>query len=127
MVTKALAWSVGVVLVGGGVLLLRNELMTVHEDVPADFTTNVVVSAETTEDPALREEMTRGLVSTCRLLVNADVVETSFQQLGPSRFTFDLQPALDEFDRREMRGCLQDARVQHLKVKVHRLETAAPD
>lgn len=110
-----------------GVLLLRAELMTVHEPpVPGSFT-NVVVVAETREEPEVLPEMTRGLASTCRLLVNADVVEQSFLPFGDGVFAFSLTPGLDEFDVRELRGCLQDLRVQHLRVDVRSIETVVPD
>lgn len=111
-----------------GLLLLRAELMTV--DVPhleGSYTEVVVVASTVREEPGVVEEMTRGLVSTCRLLVNADVVEDSFRPLGGSEFGFRLRPGLDEFERRELRGCLSDLRVQHLLLDVRRLATVAPD
>ncbi|SOC50050.1 hypothetical protein SAMN05660748_2788 [Blastococcus aggregatus] len=110
-----------------GVLLLRAELMTVEVPQPAGSYTDVVVRASTVrEDPAVTEEMTRGLVSTCRLLVDADVVEDTFLPLGGTDFGFRLRPGLDEFERRELRGCLSDLRVQHLLLDVRRLTTITP-
>ena len=124
---KLVVALVVVVLGTAGLLALRAELMTVSVEQPEGSYTEVVVAAEVKqEEPGVRPEMTRGLVSTCRLLVNSDVVEDSFVDLGEGVFAFRLNPGLDEFDRREMRGCLSDARVQHLLVEVRHLETVTP-
>jgi hypothetical protein len=133
-VKPAVIGLLAVAVVATGVLFLRSELMTIEVDQPEGSYTDVVVAASTVrEDPAVREEMTRGLVSTCRLLVNADVVEDSFvvvedsfEERGEGVFAFRLRPGLDEFDRRELGGCLRDLRVQHLKLEVRRLATVAP-
>jgi hypothetical protein len=126
-VKRILAWMFAAAVAGTGVLLLRNELMTVEVEQPEGSFTHVVVRAATVrEDPAVREEMTRGLVSACRLLVNADVVEHSFESVGEEVFTFRLRPGLDEFERRELRGCLSDLRVQHLMLDVSELRTVTP-
>ncbi|MCF6507593.1 hypothetical protein E9549_09270 [Blastococcus sp. MG754426] len=124
---RVLAWVAGAAVVAAAVLLLRAELMTVHVPLPEGSYTDVVLAVEIREDPALREEMTRGLVSTCRLLVNADVVEDSFGTVGDGVYAFRLRPGLDEFDRREMQGCLRDTRVQHLLADVRRIATVTPE
>ena len=125
---RAVIGVVVVALAAVGVLLLRAELMTVEVSQPERSYTDVVVAASIVrEDPAVREEMTRGLVSTCRLLVNADVAEDSFVERSEGVFAFRLRPGLDEFERREIRGCLHDLRVQHLMLEVRRLTTVVPD
>ncbi|TFV57722.1 hypothetical protein E4P41_14135 [Geodermatophilus sp. DF01-2] len=125
---RVLAWVAAAAVTLTGVLLLRAELMTVEVEQPEGSYTDVVVTATVNqEDPeAVREEMTRGLVSTCRLLVNADVAAESFRRVEPDVFAFRLRPGLDEFDRRELRGCLSDTRVQHLLVDVLHLQTVTP-
>ncbi|WP_346622732.1 hypothetical protein [Blastococcus montanus] len=125
--SRVLGWLVAAAVAVAGVVLLREELMTVEVPQPEGSYTDVVVAASIVrEDPAVREEMIRGLVSACRLLVNADVVEDSFRSVDDRVFAFRLRPGLDEFDRRELRGCLSDLRVQHLLVEVRRLETVVP-
>ncbi len=110
-----------------GLLLLRAELMTVEVAQPQSSYTDVVVAATVVrEQPEVRQEMVRGLVSTCRLLVNADVVAESFRAVEPGVFAFRLRPGLDEFDRRELRGCLSDVRVQHLRGDVRTMHTVTP-
>ncbi|MGY1836938.1 hypothetical protein ACI79P_17740 [Blastococcus sp. SYSU DS0510] len=123
---RVLAWLLGIAVAATGLVLLRAELMTVDIPQPEGSYTDVVIAVEIREDPAVREEMTRGLVSTCRLLVNADVVEDTFLSVDEGVFAFRLRPGLDEFDRRELRGCLRDTRVQHLLADVRRLETVSP-
>ena len=110
-----------------GLLALRAELMTVEVDQPEGSYTSVVLSARVVqEEPGVVPEMARGLVSTCRLLVNSDVVADSFRTVDEGVFTFRLRPGLDEFDLRELRGCLSDARVQHLQAEVEHMETVVP-
>lgn len=124
---RAAAWVVAAAVALTGVLLLRAEIMTVDLELPEGSYTDVVLAAEVVrEDPGVRTEMVRGLVSTCRLLVNADVVEESFRSVDPGVFAFRLRPGLDEFDERELRGCLSDLRVQHLRGEVLELETVTP-
>lgn len=108
-----------------GVPLLRAEVMTVHAPGPPGSQTRFVLEAETREDQAHLLEMTRSLVSVCRLLVNGDVTERSFTGDDRGVFSFAVEPGLGEFDVREMRGCLQDTRVQHLLVQVRSVETVS--
>lgn len=122
--SRPVVWVAGVALAAVALLALRAELMTVEQDAVPGSRTRFVVEATTREDPRLLSEMTRGIVSVCRLLVNADLVQRSFQRTGDDRFSFVLEPGLDEFELREMRGCLQDARVQHLLVDVVEAQTA---
>ena len=120
---RALLALLLVVGVAAGVLALRAELMTVEEPDQAGSYTDVSIAATTREDPSLLREMTLSLVSTCRHLANADVAAQSFVEQEPGRYAFRLRPGLDEFERRELRGCLEDLRVQHLLLEVSSIET----
>lgn len=124
---RILAWVAAALVAGTGILLLRAELMTVDIPQPDGSYTDVVLAVSIREDEAVREEMARGLVSSCRLLVNADVVEDSFATVDDRVFAFRLRPGLDEFDRRELKGCLGDTRVQHLLADVRLVETVTPE
>ena len=123
---RVLAWLAAAVLAVTGIVLLRAELMTVDVPQPEGSYTDVVVAVSVREDDAVHEEMARGLISTCRLLVNADVAEDSFTSAEGGVYSFRLRPGLDEFDRRELKGCLRDTRVQHLLAEVRLLETVTP-
>ncbi|MCZ2857296.1 hypothetical protein [Blastococcus sp. VKM Ac-2987] len=124
---RVIAGLAAAVLTGIGIWLLRSELMTVSIQQPEGSYTDVVLEVSIREDEAVREEMARGLISTCRLLVNADVVEDTFVTVDDGVVAFRLRPGLDEFDRRELRGCLSDTRVQHLLADVRTLETITPE
>lgn len=124
---RVIAGLAAAVLAGIGIWLLRSELMTVSIQQPEGSYTDVVLEVSIREDEAVREEMARGLISTCRLLVNADVVEDTFVTVDDGVVAFRLRPGLDEFDRRELRGCLSDTRVQHLLADVRTLETITPE
>ena len=123
---RVLAWLAAALVAGTGILFLRAELMTVDIPQPEGSYTDVVLAVSIREDESVRDEMARGLVSTCRLLVNADVVEDTFTEVDDGVFAFRVRPGLDEFDRRELKGCLQDTKVQHLLADVRTLETIAP-
>jgi hypothetical protein len=77
---KALAWAGGLLVLALGVGLLRAELMTVEVEGEPGTRTEFVLQARTREDPGHLTEMTHGLVSVCRLLVNADLAERSFRR-----------------------------------------------
>lgn len=123
---KTAVWLVALVASGAAIFLLRAETMTVNVEQPAGSRTDFVVEARTRSDTRHLHEMTRGLVSVCRLLVNSDLVERSFHLRPDGVFTFSLEPALDKFDLREMRGCLQDTRVRHLLVEVRSVDQQLP-
>ena len=123
---RVIAGLAAAALVATGIWFLRSELMTVDVAQPEGSYTDVVLEVSIREDEAVREEMARGLISTCRLLVNADVVEDTFVTVEDGVFAFRVRPGLDEFDRRELRGCLSDTRVQHLLADVRTLETITP-
>jgi hypothetical protein len=122
-VRRWLGVLVAAAVIAAGVVALRAEVMTVHLAPPSGSQTEFVVVAHTKEDARHLPEMTRSLVSLCRLLVNGDVVENSFDARADGVFAFSVTPGLDEFDVREMRGCLQDMRVQHLLLDVRQVRT----
>ena len=124
--SRAVGRLAALALAVAGVLLLRAEVMTVHAAQPPGSRTEFVLEAATREDPRLLPEMVSSLVSVCRLLVNADLVERSLLSTGDRRFAFSVTPGLGEFDLREMRGCLQDTKVQHLLVEVQEVQTVGP-
>ncbi len=114
--------AVGVVLVvaaGAGIWFLRAETMA--RNTPDEFGSAlaVIVRAEVRREPeSATLEMARALVNTCRLQVDSTLVQPLFRQVDDDTFRFVLEPDLIESDRRQLRGCLQDARLQHLQLDV---------
>lgn len=64
--------------------------------------------------------MVRALVDVCRLEVYADLITTD--RLDADEFLLMLSP-LNDSDCRQLHGCLEDTRVQHLQLDVLRMET----
>ena len=115
---------VAAVVVVVGVVLLREQTMTRHQPgVPGTATEVIVTAASRNNEPASTvTELTQALVSTCRLEVDAEPV-SDLERLSREdhRYRLVLAPALDEFDERQLHGCLEDARINHLQVKVTQL------
>ena len=62
-------------------------------------------------------EMVEAQLLTCRLEVHSDITG-SIESLGDGRFRAVLEPALDQTDRRQFRGCVEDFVVDHLQIDV---------
>ena len=107
-----------------GVVLLREQTMTRHQPgVPGTATEVIVTAASRNNEPASTvTELTQALVSTCRLEVDAEPA-SDLERLSSEhhRYLLVLAPALDEFDQRQLHGCLEDARINHLQLKVTQL------
>ncbi len=120
---RALLSVLGLVAAGLGVVQMAEFTMTRHEPVPPDSRMAVVVEAHTKgHSPYSRLQMTRSLFMACRLEANATVVEDDFRTVGPDTFRFVVQPALDDADQRQLRGCLEDSRIDQLQLEVRSIE-----
>ncbi|MGI8759619.1 MAG: hypothetical protein ACR2K0_09980 [Acidimicrobiales bacterium] len=119
--SRRLAIGVSTVVLIIAVVVLREQTMTRHEPGVAGTATEVVVRATTrnAEPMATNAELTEALVSTCRLEVAAEPV-SDLERVSAEdhRYRLVLAPALDEFDQRQLHGCLEDAGISHLQVKV---------
>ena len=95
------------------------ETMSRHHEVAPGSTTEVVLHAEL-RDGAEHDldEVVEGLVASCHLEVRSDTDPDAIEPLGDGRFRFVLDPALDDSDRVQLRGCLQDMRIDHLRADV---------
>lgn len=124
-----LAVAVAVVALAGGIYALRAATMSTHTASPPGSRTEVVldVSIRDAEPAADRDEMAEALVLGCRLEVSAELVG-GVRHLGTNRYEFSLTPALDESDRRQLHGCLEDLRIDHLQAGVEHLDNVpAPE
>ena len=100
-----------------GVLALREATLSTHERIALDTQAEVQLTAHTRggETNQSLTEMVEALVTACRLEVTSDLVG-GVTQAGDHRFRMVLQPALDQTNRRQLRGCLEDWTVDHLQV-----------
>ena len=108
--------AVGLAVGMAGVLALREATLSTHQPVPPGSTTEVAFSAASRhgERGQSLAEMAHALVLTCRLEVSSDLVG-EVEDLGGDRFRAVLEPALDETNRRQFRGCVEDWTVDQIQ------------
>jgi hypothetical protein len=113
----AVGLAIGVI----GVLALREATLSTHEEVDARET-RLVVSGQTKggEEHQTLSEMVEAQVLSCRLEVESDL-SGPIERLGDDRFRAVLVPALDDSNRRQFRGCLEDWVIDHVQLDVEEL------
>jgi hypothetical protein len=113
----ALGLAIGIV----AVLALREATLSTHEEVHAEATELVVkASSHATEQGQTLAEMVEAQLLTCRLEVTSDFDE--IEDLGDREYRVVLTPALDETNRRQFRGCVEDFVTDGLQMNVLELE-----
>jgi hypothetical protein len=112
--------ALGTVAVGS----LREATLSTHQQVPPGSQIELVVRAETRggEPGQNLGEMVEAQIQTCRLEVTSDVVGAVEPVGGNGLYRARLTPTMDETNRRQFRGCLQDWTVDHLRIHVLSLE-----
>jgi hypothetical protein len=110
----AVGLAIGVV----AVLALREATLSTHEPVDAREM-DLVLSAETKggEEHQTLSEMVEAQLLTCRLEVESDLAGP-VEHLGDGRFHAVLVPAMDDSNRRQFRGCVEDWVIDHVKLHV---------
>jgi len=108
--------GIGLALGIAGVLALREATLSTHEPVAPGSTTAVRFEAATRggEVGQTLEEMVNALVLICRLEVSSDLIGP-VEPLGDDEFRAVLRPSLDETNRRQFRGCVEDWTVDQLQ------------
>jgi hypothetical protein len=106
--------AIGVV----AVLFLREATLSTHEEVDARET-DLVVSAKTKggEPNQTLFEMVEAQLLSCRLEVESDLAGP-IERLGDGRYHAVLVPALDESNRKQFRGCVEDWVIDHVQLDV---------
>jgi hypothetical protein len=120
-VIKVLLTGLLVVAVAVGVIVMREALETRHEVMPPGSHLVVDASASVRGPREHAPSLARGLVAACIVEAATDSQVVRFTWQGEGRFRFVTRPALDEPDRRQLRGCLEDLRVPRLLVSVHEM------
>jgi hypothetical protein len=122
-VTKARLGRIALGVVGLGigvvaVLALREATLSTHEEVDARET-DLLVSAKTKggEPNQTLSEMVEAQLLSCRLEVESDL-SGPIERLGDGRYRAVLVPALDESNRRQFRGCVEDWIIDHVQLDV---------
>ena len=106
---------VGVLAVGA----LREATLSTHDHVPRSTQATVVLQAETKggEPGQTLDEMVEALLLSCRLEVGqSDLVDQRAE--GGGRYVAVYEPGMDETNARQLRGCLEDWSVDHVRIDV---------
>lgn len=108
--------SIGLAVGFASILALREATLSTHEEVPPGSSTEVRFEAGTRggEQGQTLDEMVHALVLTCRLEVSSDLVG-EVEPLGDNFFRAVLRPSLDQTNRRQFRGCVEDWTVDQLQ------------
>jgi hypothetical protein len=116
---KVLLGVVGLAIGVLGVLSLREATLSTHGRVDRDSQVEIVLQAESNraEPNQTLPEMVDALLLTCRLEVSSDLVGPVARE-GDGRFVAVLQPALDETNQKQLRGCLEDWTIDSLRADV---------
>lgn len=124
---RTAAALVAVALLGAGVWQLRSATMSTHQTVDPDSQLVVTIDVDTRQAEGGRSaiEMAAAKVAMCRLEVRHADTTGPLEQHDDSRLRFVLQPSLDHTDRRQLRGCLEDWNVDHLRVDVVDMQEVA--
>lgn len=104
---------VGLLAAAATIFLVRDATITREEPVDPETALDVELRIHTRSDTD-PEELADILFSLCQLEVDASTTEGPVPQ-GDDVFSFRLSPTLDESDRRQLEGCLEDARVDHVQ------------
>ena len=119
-----IAVRIGLALIGlvigiGMVFALREATLSTHEPVPRDSRIELVVAAHTKggETNQTLDEMVEAQLLACRLEVASDLVG-AIEPVGDDRFRAVLTPSMDETNRRQFRGCVEDWVIDGVRLDV---------
>lgn len=120
------AGAVGLAIGILGVGALREATLSTHHRVDPDSQIELVVYAEDrgAEPSQSLLELVDAQVRTCRLEVTSDVVGEIVPQ-GDQEFRAILRPTMDETNRRQFRGCIEDFVIDGVQINV--LSLAEPE
>jgi hypothetical protein len=119
---RAALGLVGLAVGVAGVLALREATLSTHQAVTGRAM-ELVVSARTHGGEAGQTlaEMVEAQLLTCRLEVTSDFTGP-IEELSDGRFRAVMVPALDQTNRRQFRGCVEDFVTDHLQIEVVELD-----
>lgn len=102
-----------------GVIALREATMSTHSPVPPDSRVELVVEAASRggDESQTVQERVDAQVRACRLEVASDLIGR-MEPVGDGRYRGVLAPAMDETDRRQFRGCLEDWVIDNVRLDI---------
>jgi hypothetical protein len=106
-----------------GAIVLADTMLSRHDDVPdgSELVVEMLISTRgaVEADP---QEIAEALAVTCQLEVRGNIIPDSIETIGDARFRFVVRPALDRTDRHQLRGCIQDLRIDGVLADVVAME-----
>src|SRR5690606_3752975 len=124
---RVVAALLGLAIGGAAVLLLREATLSTHQPLAPDSRVAVVVDVATRnrERDQSQDEMVDALFTFCRLEVTSDL-EGEVREIAPDRYLGVLRPGLDDTNRRQFRGCMEDWTLDGLTAHVRSIEDLPP-
>jgi hypothetical protein len=118
--------AVGLLAGGLAVLALREATLSTHKRVEPGSSIDIVLEARTEggETGQTLDEMVEALLLACRLEVASDLAGPIRAERS-GRFRATLSPSLDQTNRRQLRGCIEDFTIDHLRADVISLAETA--
>lgn len=118
LIQAAVLVAVAVGVFFGGATLMDHTLSR-HEDVAPDSELVVELTVATRSGvEGDNEEIAEALALACQLEVRSKVVPDSLEVLDDNRYRFVMRPTLDDSDRRQLIGCLQDFHIDNVLANV---------
>lgn len=114
---KAATVILGLLGTVAAIVVLREATMSRHTPVASGTVMEVVLEASSNDDHSDLGGLVGALVAVCELEVRTDPLGPP-RLIGERTYLIRLSPALDETDRRQMDGCLEDAKLDHLQAQV---------
>lgn len=123
---RLLLGVVGIVVGVAAVFALKEATLSTHHRVDPRSSAVVTLEAKTkgNERGQTAHEMVESLMLVCRLEVaNEDLVGElqaieEVEDRGSGIYAATLRPALDETNQRQLRGCLEDWSIDHIRIDV---------
>jgi hypothetical protein len=114
-----------VAVVGLGVKWALDNTLTRHQ--PVDPASSLLLTLRVERQSAAEhdeEELVEAVVEICHLEVGSRPVDDSLVLVDDERdlYTVTFRPSLDRADQRQLRGCLEDLRIDHFRTWVQSME-----
>ena len=123
---------VALVFVALGALAVKwavDNTLTRHYAVDPDSTMLVTLRAERQSAAEHdEEELVEAVVEICQLEVGADTVDDSLVLVDDEADLYSVlfRPSMDAADQRQLRGCMEDLRIDHFRAWVQSMEHREP-
>jgi hypothetical protein len=117
-----------VAVVGLGVKWALDNTLTRHQ--PVDPASSLLLTLRVERQSAAEHdeaELVEAVVEICHLEVGSRPVDDSLVLVDDERdlYTVTFRPSLDRADQRQLRGCLEDLRIDHFRTWVQSMEHRA--